>query len=159
MPRPIRIRTRTKRTGLSPRLRALLGGGKPKRKLKTEEHDAQVALFDDYLDTRLVAGAVAFAIGNGGKRHKKVAIAMKKEGVKRGIPDVEIIHASRVYFIEMKKARGGRLSTEQRVMIARLSAAGAICAVCNGLQEAVAQLEAWGLLTETGDIREEEKAA
>lgn len=42
---------------------------KAKRKLKTEEHDARVDLFRDHIWPRLVDGAVAFAVGNGGKRH------------------------------------------------------------------------------------------
>lgn len=46
------------------------------------------------------------------------------------------------YFLEMKKSKGGRVSTEQRVMMARLRGAGAICAVAKGLEEAIAQLEA-----------------
>ncbi len=47
----------------------------------------------------------------------------------------------------MKKAKGGRTSKEQRDMIARLTAAGAICAVANGLEQAQWYLEKWWLLT------------
>jgi hypothetical protein len=132
--------------------------GKPKRKLKTEEHDAQVALFADHIALRLVAGAVAFAVGNGGKRHAKVAIAMKAEGVTAGVPDIFILHGCQVYFLEMKKPKGGKVSKEQKIMMARLEAAGAVCAVAKGLDAAIRQLEAWhllvpvaaGLATETG---------
>jgi hypothetical protein len=80
---------------------------KPKRKLKTEEHDAQVDLFRDHIWPRLVAGAVAFAVGNGGKRHPKVAKAMKDEGVTPGVPDIFAIRNRQAYFLEMKKAKGG----------------------------------------------------
>jgi hypothetical protein len=38
------------------------------------------------------------------------------------------------------------VSKEQKVMMARLTAAGAICAVAAGLEQAIQQLEAWGLL-------------
>lgn len=117
-----------------------------KRKLKTEEHDAQVELFREHIWPRLVDGAVAFAVGNGGKRHPKVAKAMKDEGVTPGVPDIFAIHRKQTYFLEMKKAKGGRVSKEQKLMMARLVGAGAICAVASGLEQAIAQLEAWGLL-------------
>jgi hypothetical protein len=117
-----------------------------KKKIKTEEHDAQVDLFRDHIWPRLVAGAVIFAVGNGGKRHPKVAKAMKEEGVTAGVPDIFAIHFGQTYFLEMKKPKGGRVSKEQKVMMVRLVGAGAICAVAAGLDEAIKQLEAWGLL-------------
>jgi hypothetical protein len=42
----------------------------------------------------------------------------------------------------MKKLKGGRVSKEQRIMMDRLVGAGAICAVANGLEQAIKQLEA-----------------
>ncbi|MBN9004889.1 MAG: VRR-NUC domain-containing protein [Rhizobiales bacterium] len=123
---------------------------KLKRRLKTEEHDAQVDLFRDHIWPRLVDGAVAFAIGNGGKRHPKVAKAMKEEGVTAGVPDIFVIHRRQAYFLEMKKPKGCRVSKEQRIMMARLVGAGAICAVAAGLDAAIRQLEQWGLLKEVG---------
>src|ERR1700693_6089916 len=63
----------------TPKLARLLGMPvKAKRKLKTEEHDAQASLFKDHIKPRLVLGAVAFAIPNGGHRAKRVAIALKE---------------------------------------------------------------------------------
>ncbi|MEH2536470.1 MULTISPECIES: hypothetical protein [unclassified Bradyrhizobium] len=59
----------------------------------------------------------------------------------------------------MKKAKGGRVSKEQKTMMARLVAAGAICAVACGLDESVAQLEAWGLLVAAMAAGTEEIAA
>jgi hypothetical protein len=151
MPRSVRFRSLSdfgkRRHRPSSRLAALLSAGRPKRKLKTEEHDTQVDLFRDHIDVRMVPGAVAFAIGNGGKRHPKVAKEMKDEGVTAGVPDIFIIHCRQAYFLEMKKPKGGRMSKEQRIMMARLVGAGAICAVAAGLEAAIRQLEAWGLLT------------
>jgi hypothetical protein len=132
---------------------------KPKRKLRTEEHDAQVDLFRDHIWPNLVPGAVAFAVGNGGKRHPKVAKAMKEEGVTPGVPDIFIIHRRQAYFLEMKKPRGGRVSKEQKAMMARLVAAGAICAVAQGLDQAIKQLEAWGLLVPAVVVAEQEEMA
>jgi hypothetical protein len=135
----IRLRRIPKRWKPSAGLRALLASG-PVRERKTEEHDAQVELFRDHIWPRLVDGAVAFAIGNGGKRHPKVATEMKEEGVTAGVPDIFVIHARQVFFLEMKKPKGGRVSKDQRVMMARLVNAGAICAVANGLAQAIALL-------------------
>ncbi|MET4347047.1 hypothetical protein ABIC08_007736 [Bradyrhizobium sp. RT9b] len=76
----LRLRRIPKRWKSSAGLRALLASGAA-REWKTEEHDAQVELFRDHIWPRLVDDAVAFAIGNGGKRHPKVAKEMKEEGV------------------------------------------------------------------------------
>jgi hypothetical protein len=132
----------------SPALARLVGmPAKPKRKRKTEEHDAQVKLFDEHIKPRLVAGAVAFAIPNGGHRAKREAIKIRAEGGVAGVPDVFAIHLSQVYFLEMKKAKGGSVRKAQREMMARLTAAGAVCAVARGLEQAISQMEAWHLLT------------
>ena len=146
MPRPLRLRSLRTSTRPSSRLAALLSASKPRRRRASPEHDAQVKLFADYIEPRLVAGAVAFAIPNGGFRHKKIAEELRAEGVKAGVPDICIVHRGRVYFLEMKAARG-TLRRHQRDMIAALEAAGATCAVAHGLDAAVAQLTAWGLLT------------
>jgi hypothetical protein len=85
---------------------------------------------------------------------------MKKEGVTAGVPDILIMSRGTAYFLEMKKAkvkgqRSGSVSPEQRVMMGRLVAAGAVCAVAHGLVEAIAQLEAWGLLMTTTTTSQE----
>jgi hypothetical protein len=50
----------------TPTLARLIGMPvKARKKPSTEEHDAQVKLFDEHIRVRLVAGAVAFAIPNG----------------------------------------------------------------------------------------------
>jgi hypothetical protein len=120
-------------------------GGKVKKPRGKPEHDAQVKLFAEHIDVRLVAGAVAFAIPNGGFRHKRVAAEMKAEGQKAGVLDIYILHQRQSYFLEMKSLRGS-LEPEQKVMMARLQAAGAVVAVAKGLDQAIRQLEAWHLL-------------
>lgn len=144
---PVRF-TRTRRgrrSAIPPALAAKLGI-KVKKPRKSPEHDDQVLLFDDHIKPRLVAGAVAFAIPNGGHRAKSVAAELKAEGATAGVPDIFLIYAGLSYFLEMKALKGGRTSNEQIDMIARLTRAGAICAVCKGLSAAVKQLEAWNLL-------------
>jgi hypothetical protein len=145
-------RTRSRRAvrvkHMTPTLARLCGlPVKARKKPATEEHDAQVKLFDDHIKVRLVAGAVAFAVPNGGHRAPSEGGKIKAEGGAAGVPDIFAIHLRQADFLEMKKARGGRVRKEQKEMMARLVGAGAICAVANGLDEAIKQLEAWGLLT------------
>jgi Holliday junction resolvase len=118
-----------------------------------------VRLFKEHIKPRLVATAVAFAIPNGGHRAKRVAIALKEEGGEAGVPDIFAIHRGQVYFLEMKKLRGGKVSKDQRVMMARLVGAGAICAVAKGLEQAIQQLEAWRLLDVAVATAEQEEMA
>ena len=71
------------------------------------EHDHQVSLFQwlDVAKAQHPELALAFAIPNGGQRHKAVAAKLKAEGVKPGVPDVFLPVARCGYhglFIEMK---------------------------------------------------------
>jgi hypothetical protein len=82
------------------------------------EHDEQVAFFqwlDRFLPTIGFDQRLAFAIPNGGKRHVVVAMQMKAEGVKPGVPDVLVAIPRPGFhglFIEMKR-RGGRVKKNQ----------------------------------------------
>ncbi|MBB5046858.1 hypothetical protein HNR60_001607 [Rhodopseudomonas rhenobacensis] len=129
-----------------PALRLQVAGA-PKRKRASPEHDAQVRLFDEYLWPLLHADAVAYAIPNGGYRAKREAERLRDEGVTPGVPDIYILWRGRSYYIEMK-SQAGREKSHQRVMREGLTLAGATCAVCRGLDAAVAQLRTWGLLRE-----------
>lgn len=53
-----------------------------------------------------------FAIPNGGDRHRITAAKLKAEGVSRGVPDLFI--PSMRLWIEMKRQKGGSLSSEQK---------------------------------------------
>lgn len=80
-----------------------------------------------------------FAIPNGDLRHPRVAVRLKNEGVKAGVPDLFLAVARGGYhglFIEMKKP-GGRVSQKQREWHDRLRAAGYRVLVRYGHQEAI----------------------
>ena len=66
-------------------------------------------------------------------------------GVRAGVPDVILIRDAEMYALELK-AEGGRLSLAQRECQERMRAAGCKIATAVGLDQALAQLEAWGLL-------------
>jgi hypothetical protein len=98
-----------------------------------------------HLRTRPAPGVVAWHTPNGGYRHKSEAAIFNGLGVLAGIPDVIAIRAGNVYALELKAERG-KLSPAQMSTIDALSAAGVTCAVAYGVDAAIEQLEAWGLL-------------
>jgi hypothetical protein len=87
------------------------------------------------------------------------AAALSRAGVKRGLPDLIVIHDTRIFGIELK-AQGGRLSKTRvvrtkrgspRVLVGQaevfpaLEAAGMVISVCRSPEAVLAQLEAWGV--------------
>ena len=122
---------------------------KPAKQKLPLEHAEQVRLiawvdtfFPDY-------GKFLYAVPNGGLRDPRVAIRLKAEGVRPGVPDLVFAQARGVYhglFIEMKRQAGGRLSTEQKEWRDRLLAQGYAWKLCEGEKAARCALEwYWGL--------------
>lgn len=93
--------------------------------------------------THLVQGqqpelSLLFAVPNGGHRLPSVAAALKREGVRAGVPDLMLPVARCGYhglFIEMK-AQGGSLSQEQKQWRVLLISQGYGVAVCYGYEAA-----------------------
>jgi len=87
---------------------------------------------------RTYPDTLIFAIPNGGLRSKSQAMNLKVEGVVPGIPDL-FIPAWRVW-VEMKKAKGGKLSQEQQLMIKYLQSVNYCVIVGHGAEDAINQL-------------------
>jgi hypothetical protein len=104
----------------------------------------QRAVFQ-HLRERGVPGLFAFHPANGGYRKPTEAAILKGLGVTAGVPDVIAIHEGRCYAMELK-AEGGRPTPKQLEAIAAMEAAGAYICIAEGLDRALAVLEAWGLL-------------
>lgn len=89
----------------------------------------------------------------GGKRNKKGAsiqgAIMKAMGTRAGVSDIIAVHQGKIYALELK-AEGGRATESQLEFIADIDRAGAFTALVEGLDAALATLEAWGLLRGTG---------
>jgi hypothetical protein len=85
----------------------------------------------------------AFHVPNGGWRSRVEATILKSMGVVAGIPDVMLIRDAEMFGLELK-APGGRLTPAQIECHARLRAAGVKVATAVGIDQALAQLEAWG---------------
>lgn len=83
-------------------------------------------------------------IPNGGERNKVVALKLKNQGVKKGIPDIFFPCARKGFhglYIEMKK-QGGVLSKEQKKVIKQLENNRYCVKVCYTFNEArIALLE------------------
>ena len=77
------------------------------------------------------------AIPNGGKRGIKTAMAMKREGVLAGMPDLFIASARDGFhglFIEMKSAKG-TTTPEQKIVLEKLRDEGYIVFVCRSFDD------------------------
>lgn len=83
--------------------------------------------------------ALMHHIPNGGSRNPIEAVHLKEQGVKAGVPDIFLPVARAGYhglYIEMKRRRFSRVTTEQREMIQRLRAQGYRVEVCKGFEVA-----------------------
>ena len=114
------------------------------RHRRRPEAAIQRAVFQ-HLRARAAANVFAFHPANGGYRKPIEAAIMQGMGVVAGVPDIIAIHDGRVYALELK-AEGGRATPKQQEAIAAMEAAGAFTAIAEGLDRALACLEAWGLL-------------
>jgi hypothetical protein len=84
-------------------------------------------------------GVRIFAIPNGGSRSIATAGRLKAEGVSPGVPDLFIPEWD--IWIEMKRTKGGSLSTVQKDWIKYLEELGHTCIVAKGAEDAKAQIQ------------------
>ena len=85
-----------------------------------------------------------FAVPNGGHRHPAVAMKLKATGTVAGVPDLYVpaLHL----WIEMKRAKGGRLSEVQKDWIAYLESIGHRVLVGHGFEDAMAKVQQLGFV-------------
>jgi hypothetical protein len=113
--------------------------------LEEEEQEAVAVELDSL-------GLLWFHPPNGGKRHKGVAIKMKKAGVKPGVPDIWIITPPpnlpnrKGVVIELKREKGGTVSPDQERWISELKRIGWHAVVCEGHREVVRVLRYCGYM-------------
>jgi len=82
---------------------------------------------------------------NGERRDKITGAKLKRMGVLAGASDLLLWHQGNSFALELK-APGGRLSEAQLEFLSRFNDAGGHTAIAEGLDRALACLEAWGLL-------------
>ena len=111
------------------------------------EDAIQWAIFD-HIRARGPRDLVAWHTPNGGRRNRIEAARFKGLGVRAGVSDLVAVHRGRIFALELK-APGGSATETQLKFIADMERAGASTCVADGLDEALAVLEAWGLLRGT----------
>lgn len=109
-----------------------------------EESQNQMAFFRwvafakaQYLELNYI-----FAVPNGGNRDAITGAVLKKEGVRRGVPDIVLPvarHGFNHLYIELK-AKGGKLSKEQVEYGNFLTENGSLFVVCVGWESAKDQI-------------------
>lgn len=100
------------------------------------EHEEQVG-FVNWFRARFPS-VLLYAIPNGGHRSISVGKSMKAEGVTPGIPDLHV--PAWGLWIEMKRQKGGRLSSEQKAIAAYLENVGQTVIVGLGASDASRQV-------------------
>ena len=86
-------------------------------------------------------GVRIFAIPNGGQRSLAAAARLKVEGVSAGVPDLFVPEWK--LWVEMKRVQGGVVSAAQKDWIKYLEKVGYCAKVCNGADDAKAQITAF----------------
>jgi len=105
-----------------------------------------------HLHARGVPNIFFFHVPNGGQRSKIEAAILYGLGVRAGVPDLFIVANGRTYAMELK-APSRWLSPKQDEAMVALERAGAITAVCDSIDQAVAVLEGWGVLRGKASLR------
>lgn len=122
-------------------------GGNPKDRMRKTgshsavplEHAEQVG-FVNWFRAKF-PHILIFAVPNGDHRAITTAKRLKAEGVVAGVPDLCIPQWN--MWVEMKRREGGRLSEDQREIIAHLQAIGHHVIVGKGAEDASRQLLGW----------------
>lgn len=115
------------------------------RRNNEEEHEQAVVA--DWLDQR---GILYTAVPNGGKRNVVTAARLKRQGVKRGVPDLLIFDSPPSepkmvgVAIEMKRRAGGRVTPEQREWLRALDYRDWVSLICRGADQAIEKLTELG---------------
>lgn len=108
---------------------------------KTYEKDEQAKIFE-YAKHRKELKWL-FAIPNGGKRNIASAVSLKRQGLKKGVPDMFLPLSRNGYyglFIELKVGKN-KTTKEQNEFIRDVSVNGYKCEICYGADEAIKLIE------------------
>lgn len=119
------------------------------RRVVALEHEEQAALFAwaQIAAHEHPALALLYHIPNGGFRFKATAAAMRRQGVRAGVPDICLPVARGGFhglYLELKRfQRGVTLRASQRRWLAALAAEGYCVGVCRGWEAARAAILAY----------------
>lgn len=127
---------------------------KPRAKTVDREGLEQAALLKELALRYPAAARLIYHVPNGGHRHKMVAIKLKAQGVRAGVPDLVLPMARGGYFglyIEFKAMPpfDAEVSPSQHAYIQALNEQGYLAVVCRGHIDALEAIRAYLLLDET----------
>lgn len=114
---------------------------KPAARISPLEADEQKMLFEwaEYAEVLYPELQLMYHIVNEGRRSYRSGAELRKQGMKAGVPDI-CLPVPRggfgALYIEMKRAKGGRVSDAQDWWIEKLNAAGNLAVICHGFEEA-----------------------
>ena len=100
----------------------------------------------EHLRLRAKPDVLWLHVPNGERRDKITGAKLKRMGVVPGTADLLFWHRGNSFALELKSL-GGRWSDAQLEFLARFNDAGGHSAIAEGLDRALACLEAWGLLS------------
>ena len=112
------------------------------------ESEEQSALFKwaNLMEKRMPELRLLYHIPNGGLRNLPEAVHLTAQGVRRGVPDMCLPvarHGFHGLYIELKRRKGSKTSTEQTEWIDLLTMQGYKAEVCHGFDEARATIEGY----------------
>ena len=105
------------------------------------EAEEQTALFAwaEWNKTQYPELTLMYHVPNGGSRNTAEARRLKAQGVKPGVPDICLPVPRGKYhglYIELKRQRGGKISSLQKIWLTALAGQGYKCLVCFGAEDA-----------------------
>lgn len=126
----------------------------PRAKSVDREGLEQAALLREVAFRHPAVFKLIYHVPNGGHRHKAVAVKLKEQGVKAGVPDLVLPLARGGYFglyIEFKATPpfDAAVSSSQDSYIQALTEQGYLAIVCRGHFDAMEQLRAYLMLPPT----------
>ncbi len=92
------------------------------------------ATVEEFLDLALPPLTARHHSPNEGKRGWAAQRAIKRQGVHKGWPDIEVFYQGQAFFIELKDGKR-KLSPDQRACHLALKSAGCPVAVCRSIHE------------------------
>jgi hypothetical protein len=114
--------------------------------MQTKELDEQqtVAEWAEWSTGKYPELKLLYHITNEGKRSLANGAALKRAGLKKGVPDLCLPCAKGGYhalYIEMKKDKKCKPTKDQKEWLANLNAAGNLAVVCHSADEAIETLK------------------
>ena len=108
------------------------------------EHDLQVSIIDriKLYEPQYPELTLLHAIPNGGQRHKAIAVKLKAEGVKAGVPDLCLPVARNGFhgFYRELKTKTGTMRASQKMWLRALEKNGYSVGVCRDVDQAVIEI-------------------